>query len=63
MRQLLKRNFNAQIASGNHDSVAGFTDLIDMVNTGLILDLCNQIDIGRIVFIKNSLNIQQILLH
>ena len=66
-RQTFKRNFNTHIAAGNHDAVAFFTDLIDIVIAGLILDLGNQfhgiifsegfeqvVDIHKILFDGNK---------
>ena len=43
-RHIFRRNLNPHITSGDHNSICCFDDLINIVNTLLILDLRNDLD-------------------
>lgn len=40
-KDLLRRNFNAEISAGNHDTVRGFDDLVQIVNSLVVFNLRN----------------------
>ena len=44
-REIDIRNFHTEVTSRDHDTVRDRADLIDMIHTRLILDLCDDIDI------------------
>ncbi|CCY85301.1 eC1118_1A20_0364p [Clostridium sp. CAG:149] len=56
MRNLLCRNLNSHITSGNHNSIAGFQDGIQIFDTLCILNLCNNKHIGTML-IQNLTNL------
>ena len=55
----LDRHLNAQVAACNHDSVRSVDDLINIVNTLLVLNLRDDFDI-RVVLVKYLLNLLHI---
>ena len=50
-----QRNLDAEVAACNHDSIAGLDDLIDVVDTFLVLNLRNDLDV-TVVLVENVLN-------
>ena len=42
---LSRRNFNTKVSTGNHDTVSLFKDLVEVVDTLLILNLGNDLDV------------------
>ncbi len=60
--QLRKRNFNAQIAPADHNAGARLTDLLHVVNAGLILDLGDDLHVPAAMLVQKMPHIQHILL-
>ena len=52
-RYIFRWNFNTHITSGDHDTVCCFDDLIDIVNTLLVLDLGNDLDFLTAIVFQN----------
>ena len=59
-RNTFLRNFDTQVATGYHNAVGHFENLVDIVHTFLVLNLGNDSDVA-VVGIENSLYIQNIL--
>ena len=53
-RDSLDRHLNTQITTGNHDTIAGFDDLIDVIYTLLVLNLGDDLDVA-VMSIENIL--------
>ena len=53
-------NFDTQVATGYHNAVGHFENLVDIVHTFLVLNLGNDSDVA-VVGIEDSLYIQNIL--
>jgi len=54
-RDSLDRHLNTQVTTGNHNAIAGFDDLIDVIYTLLVLDLRDNLDVA-VVSIENILH-------
>ena len=52
-RNIFKRDLNTHITTGNHDTVCGFDDTVDVVNTLLILDLCDDLNVVAAIFFED----------
>ena len=59
-RNLLSRHLDTQVTAGNHHTVSHFQNLIDPIDTLLVLNLGNDLD-RAVVFVQNPLNIQHVL--
>ena len=59
-RNTFLRNFDTQVATGYHNAVGHFENLVDIVHTFLVLNLGNDSDVA-VVGIEDSLYIQNIL--
>ena len=60
--QLHKGDFHTQVASGHHDALAGLANSLNIVHTGLVLDLGDDLDALAAVFVQEIAHIQHILL-
>ena len=60
-RNTLCRDLDTQITTGNHDTVSGFQDLVDIIHAFLVLDLGDDLD-RAVIFIQDTLDIQHVLL-
>ena len=52
-RNILKRDFNTHVTTGDHDTVSYLNDAVDVVNTLLVLDLGDDLDVLSTVFLKD----------
>ena len=52
-------HLNAKVATGNHYTVRSVNNLLNIVNTFLVLNLRNDFDVA-IVLVKNLLNCQNV---
>ena len=59
--QLLKWDLHTHVAPADHDAAALLTDLLNVVDAGLILDLGNELNIRGPVCLQKCPHIQQIL--
>ena len=52
-RNILKRDLNTHVTTGDHDTVSYLNDAVDVVNTLLVLDLGDDLDVLSTVFLKD----------
>ena len=60
-RDISRLDFNAQIASGDHDAVGNFQDLIEVIETFLVFDLGDDLDLRLAHFGDDLADLQDIL--
>ncbi len=61
-RNLHKRNFHTQVATGNHNAAANRANILHVVHTGLVFDFCHDFNIAAAIGIQQFLDVQHILL-
>ena len=44
-RHFLNRNLNTHVTTGNHDTIGCFNDLVDILDSLMVLDLGNDLDV------------------
>ena len=59
-RDFLGCYFDAQISTGNHDTIGSFQDFINIIYSFLVFYLGNDLD-RTIVFVQNMLDVQYVL--
>ena len=59
--QLLKGHLHPQVTPADHDALAGLTDLLDVVDAGLIFDLGDEADVVRLVLAEEVVDVLQVL--
>ena len=58
---LLSGDFDSEVTTSDHDTVAGVDDLIDVVYPFLVLDLSDDLDIA-VVLVEDRLDLFDVLL-
>ena len=56
LRQFLEGYLHAHVAAADHDAVAGFTDLLDVVNAGAVFQLGDDVDVLGAQFVEPGVN-------
>ena len=60
-RHLLSRHFDSEVTTSDHNPVAGVDDLVDVVDTFLVLDLSDDLDVA-LVLVEDGLDFLDVLL-
>ena len=58
---LLSGNFDSEVTTSDHDTIARVDDLVDVVNTFLVLDLSDDLDVA-LVLVEDRLDLLDVLL-
>ena len=54
-------NFDSEVTTSDHDTIARVDDLVDVVNTFLVLDLSDDLDVA-LVLVEDRLDLLDVLL-